>query len=104
MSKATTIVGATVGVMRNTLRDIIAEVVGACISKAIQAVTVVLIPKVAAKVAILVSKTSANILGLLKRLFAAIKQMGVMTKQMPFIPALVVVLSMRELIRFRRRR
>lgn len=82
MSKATTIVGAMVGVMRNTLRDIIAEVVGACISKAIQAATVVLIPKVAAEVAILVTKTSAKILSLLRRLFAAIKQMGVMTKRM----------------------
>ncbi|GGL18922.1 hypothetical protein [Mangrovihabitans endophyticus] len=37
-----------------------------------QAVTVVLIPKVAAEVAILVGKTSAKILSLLKRLFAAI--------------------------------
>lgn len=42
MNKSATIVGAMVGVVRNTLRDIIAEVVGACISKAIQAVTVVL--------------------------------------------------------------
>jgi hypothetical protein len=85
MSKATTIVGAMVGVVRNTIRDIVAEVVGACISKAIQAATVVLIPKVAAEVAILVSKTSAKILGLLKRLFAAIKEMGVLTKQMSHI-------------------
>jgi len=85
MSTATTIVGAMVGVMRNTLRDIIAEVVGACISKAIQAVTVVLIPKVVAEVAILVGKTSAKILNLLKRLFAAIKRMGVLTKQMGHI-------------------
>lgn len=82
MSKATTIVGAMVGVVRNTLRDIIADVIGACISKAIQAATVVLIPKVAAEVAILVSKTSARILGVLKGLFAAIKEMGVLTKQM----------------------
>jgi hypothetical protein len=82
MSKATTIVGAMVGIVRNTLRDIIAEVIGACISKAIQAVTVVLIPKVVAEVAILVSKTSAKILSVLKRLFAAIKEMGLFTKQM----------------------
>ena len=82
MSKATTIVGAMVGIVRNTLRDILAEVVGACISKAIQAATVVLIPKVAAEVAILVSKTSAKILNVLKRLFAAIKEMGVMTTKM----------------------
>jgi hypothetical protein len=57
-------------------------VVGACISKAIQAVTVVLIPKVVAEGAILVGKTSAKILNLLKRLFAAIKEMGVLTRQM----------------------
>jgi hypothetical protein len=82
MSKATTIVGAMVGVVRNTIRDIVAEVVGACISKAIQAASVVLIPKVVAEVAILVSKTSATILGVLKRLFTAIKDMGVLTKQM----------------------
>jgi uncharacterized protein YukE len=85
MSTATTIVGAMVGVMRNTIRDIVAEVVGACISKAIQAVTVVLIPKVVAEVAILVSKTSAKILNLLKSLFAAIKRMGALTKQMGHI-------------------
>jgi uncharacterized protein YukE len=82
MGKATTIVGAMVGVMRNTIRDIVAEVVGACISKAIQAVTVVLIPKVVAEVAVLVAKTSAKILKLLKSLFASIKEMGLLTRQM----------------------
>ena len=82
MSKATTIVGAMVGIIRNTVRDIVAEVIGACISKALQALTVVLIPKVAAEVAILVSKTSAKILNLLKRLFEAIKRMGAIGRQM----------------------
>ncbi|MBU2668328.1 hypothetical protein KOI35_32930 [Actinoplanes bogorensis] len=82
MSKATTIVGAMVGVVRNTIRDIVSEVVGACISKAIQALTVVLIPKVAAEVAILVGECSTKILNLLKRLFAAVKRVGVLTKQM----------------------
>jgi|GEM_PF-5655599 RNase P protein component len=81
MSKATTIVGAMVGVVRNTIRDIVAEVVGACISKALQAVTVVLIPKVAAEVAILVGKTSSKILNLLRQLFEAIKRIGVLVKQ-----------------------
>lgn len=82
MSKATTIVGAMVGVVRNTIRDIVAEVVGACISKAIQAVTVVLIPKVVVEVGILVTKTSTKILGVLRALFAAIEEMGLFTKQM----------------------
>ncbi|GGQ87404.1 hypothetical protein [Couchioplanes azureus] len=81
MSKATTIVGAMVGVIRNTIRDIVAEVVGACISKAIQAATVVLIPKVAAEVAILVGKASTQILDVLKRLFTAIRNMSMITKQ-----------------------
>ncbi|ROT26787.1 hypothetical protein [Micromonospora sp. HM5-17] len=81
MSKATTIVGAMVGVIRNTIRDIVAEVVGACISKALQALTVVLIPKVAAEVAILVGKTSSKILSLLRRLFEAIKRIGAIVKQ-----------------------
>jgi hypothetical protein len=82
MSKATTIVGALVGVVRNTIRDIIAEVVGACISKAIQAATVVLIPKAIAEIAVLVGKTSTKILGLVKQLFASIKKVGVFTKQL----------------------
>lgn len=85
MSQATTIVGAMVGIVRNTIRDIVAEVVGACISKGLQALTVVLLPKVAAEVAILVSQTSAKILNLLKRLFTAIKEMGLLTKQMSAI-------------------
>jgi hypothetical protein len=81
LSKVTTITGALVGIVRNTIRDIVADVVGACISKAIQAVTVVLIPKVVAEVAILVSKTTSKILNLLKQLFAAIKRMGVLVRR-----------------------
>jgi hypothetical protein len=37
---------------------------------------------VAAEVAILMAKTSTKILGLLKQLFASIKQIGLFTKQM----------------------
>ncbi|MGI5213084.1 hypothetical protein [Plantactinospora sp. CA-290183] len=81
MSKATTIVGAMVGVIRNTIRDIVADVVGACISKALQALTVVLIPKVAAEIAVLVGKTSSKILNLLRRLFESIKRIGLFTGQ-----------------------
>lgn len=87
MSKATTIVGAMVGVIRNTVRDIVADVVGACISKAIQAATVVLIPKVAAEIAILVGKASSQILDVLRRLFSAIDQIGSLTKQVDGILA-----------------
>jgi hypothetical protein len=81
LSTATTITGAMVGVVRNTIRDIVADVVGACISKAIQAVTVVLIPKVLAEVAILVGKTTSKIMNLLKRLLTSIKEMGVLVKR-----------------------
>jgi hypothetical protein len=87
MSKATSIVGALVGVVRNTIRDIVAEVVGACISKAIQALTVVLIPKVLAEVAILVANTSRKILSMLKRLFEAIKRIGNITSKLDGILA-----------------
>jgi hypothetical protein len=81
LSKVTMITGALVGIVRNTVRDIVAEVIGACISKAIQAATVVLIPKVIAEVAILVGETTSKIFNLLKRLFSAIKQMGVLVKR-----------------------
>jgi len=81
LSKVTTITGAMVGVVRNTIRDIVADVVGACISKAIQAVTVVLIPKVVAEVAILVGKTTSKILNLLKGLLSAVKRMGGLVKR-----------------------
>jgi hypothetical protein len=87
MSKATTIVGGMVGVIRNTIRDIVAEVVGACISKALQALTVVLIPKVAAEIAILVGKASSKILSLLRRLLEAIKQLAGFTRQLDGILA-----------------
>jgi hypothetical protein len=82
MSKATTVVGGMVGAVRNTIRDIVAEVVGACISKALQALTVVLIPKVLADVAILVSKASGKILALLRRLLDAIKRIAKLTSQL----------------------
>lgn len=82
MSKATIVLGAAVGVARNTIRDIVAEVVGACISKALQAITVVLLPKVIAEIAILVSKASMKILDLLKELLQSIQKVGALTQKM----------------------
>ncbi|MBB2940632.1 uncharacterized protein YukE [Actinoplanes lutulentus] len=82
MGRATTALGATVGIARNTVRDIVAEVVGACISKAVQAVSVVLIPKVVAEISILVSAASLKIFTVVKQLFAAIKNTGLLVRQM----------------------
>ncbi|WP_018217653.1 hypothetical protein [Salinispora vitiensis] len=76
LSVLTTSIGATVGVVRNTVRDIVADVIGACISKALQAATVVLIPKVVTEVAILVSKTIARIFNVLEGLLARLQELG----------------------------
>lgn len=74
--KVATVAGSIIGVIRNTIRDIVAEVVGACISKAIQAATVVLIPKVATEISIMVADCSRRILQVLDRLFDAAKRVG----------------------------
>ena len=78
---ATAIIGGLVGACRNTIRDIVADVVGACISKAVQAFTVVLIPKVLSEIGFLVGTTTNKILNLLRQLFEAIKRIGVLVKQ-----------------------
>lgn len=75
IAKMTLIAGAMVGVIRNTVRDIIAEVVGAAISKAVQALLVVTIPKVLAEVALLVAECSTKIFNLLKKLVSAIQKL-----------------------------
>ncbi|MEV4351148.1 hypothetical protein AB0J83_42365 [Actinoplanes sp. NPDC049596] len=76
LSEITMLAGAMVGVVRNTVRDLIAEVVGAAISKALWALTVVAIPKVAAEISIMVTKYATKIAGLLKRLSAAVKELA----------------------------
>jgi len=74
------VAGAMIGVVRNTVRDLIAEVVGAAVSKALWALAVVTIPKIAAEISIMVAKYSAMIAGLLKRLSLAIKELAGRTK------------------------
>ncbi|GGN97059.1 hypothetical protein GCM10010112_88880 [Actinoplanes lobatus] len=76
LSKATTALGAVVGIARNTIRDIIAQVVGAIISKLLQAATAVLLPKALMEVAVLVSQTSIKILTVMKELVLKIKEIG----------------------------
>ena len=80
LSEITMVAGAMIGVVRNTVRDLIAEVVGAAISKALWALAVVTIPKIAAEIAIMVGKYSAMIASLLKRLSLAIKELAGKTK------------------------
>lgn len=75
LAKMTLIAGAMVGVVRNTVRDLIAEVVGAAVSKAVQAVLVVTIPKVVAEVGLLVAECTTKIMNLLKRLVAAVSRL-----------------------------
>ncbi|MEU4693722.1 hypothetical protein [Actinoplanes sp. NPDC023714] len=82
MGRATTVLGAMVGIARNTVRDIVAEVVGACISAAMQAVSVVLIPKMVAEISMLVSKASLKIFTVVKRLMTTIENTGLFVRQM----------------------
>lgn len=58
--------------VRNTIRDVIAEVIGAAISKALQALLVVTIPKIVAEVAVLVAECTAKILRMLQRLTSSL--------------------------------
>jgi hypothetical protein len=76
MAEATTLAGSIVGLVRNTVRDLIAEVVGAAVSKALQALLVVTIPKIVADVAVMVAECAAKIAKVLKRLTAAIHELG----------------------------
>jgi hypothetical protein len=82
MGRATTVLGATVGVARNTVRDIVAEVVGACISKAVQAVSVVLIPKVVGEIAALVSTASLKIFTAVRELIKKIRTISTVVGEM----------------------
>lgn len=72
LAKSTLTAGALIGVVRNTIRDIIAEVVGAAISKALQSLLVVTIPKIVAEVALLVAECTAKIMRMLQRLTSSI--------------------------------
>lgn len=76
MAEATVLAGSIVGLVRNTVRDLIAEVVGAAVSKALQALLVVTIPKIVADVAVMVAEYAAKITKVLKRMTAAIHELG----------------------------
>ncbi|MDI6103475.1 hypothetical protein QLQ12_33185 [Actinoplanes sp. NEAU-A12] len=82
MGRVTTLLGVTVGVVRNTIRDIIAQAVGAIISKALQAATGLLMPKALVEIAMLVSHTSMKILSVLRHLFTKIEETGRVVKTM----------------------
>lgn len=76
MAEATLVAGSIVGVFRNTVRDLIAELVGAAISKALQALLVVTIPKILAEVALMVAEWAGKIVQVMRRLADAINALG----------------------------
>jgi hypothetical protein len=76
MAEATLVAGSIVGVFRNTIRDLVAELVGAAISKALQALMVVTIPKVLAEVALMVAEVTGKVVRLLRQLAEAIGKLG----------------------------
>jgi hypothetical protein len=85
MSLLTYGLGALVGVVRNTIRDILAQFAGSLISIGLQAATGVLIPSALVKVANLAFDTSRKILGLLKSLFTKISEAGKAVSMMKFL-------------------
>lgn len=74
--------GVVVATVRSTVRDLIAEAVGQIVSKALQAATVVLIPKVAVEVIALVAKWSLRIAGWLKRVVAIMTKLSALCKKL----------------------
>ncbi|MBO3737896.1 hypothetical protein [Actinoplanes flavus] len=76
MGKLTYGLGTLVGVVRNTIRDILCQFAGSLISIGLQAVTGVMMPAALLKVADLAFNTSRTILGVLRRLFDGIRDAG----------------------------
>lgn len=76
MAEATLVAGSIVGVFRNMVRDLIAELVGAAISKAVQSLLVVTLPKILAEVALMVAEWTGRIVQVLRRLSDAVDALG----------------------------
>ena len=72
---ATSLAGVMVAVTRATVRDLVAEAVGAIISKALQAAALVTIPKVVAEISVIVAEWMARILARIRELLAAIARL-----------------------------
>jgi hypothetical protein len=73
---AVTMGGVVVATVRATVRDLISEAIGNIISKALQALTVVLIPKVVPEIIALVAKWSTRIAGWLRKLVRVISRLA----------------------------
>ncbi len=82
---ATSVAGIVVAVVRATVRDLIAEAVGAIISKALQALTVVMIPKVVVEIGMLVTKWSLRIIAKIKELISAIGRITHATSKLKLV-------------------
>lgn len=72
---ATALAGVMVATVRATVRDLVAEAVGMIISKAVQAVGVVTIPKVVVEIGMIVTSWSLRILARIKELIAALARL-----------------------------
>jgi len=73
---AVTMGGVVVATVRATVRDLVAEAIGNIISKALQALTVVLIPKVVPEIIALVAKWSVRIANWLRKLVRVISRLA----------------------------
>jgi hypothetical protein len=76
VGSAVTMGGVVVATVRATVRDLIAEALGNIISKALQALTVVLIPKVVPEIIALVAKWSVRVASWLRKLVRVISRLA----------------------------
>jgi hypothetical protein len=76
VGSAVTMGGVVVATVRATVRDLVAEAIGTIISKALQAFTVVLVPKVVPEIIALVAKWSTRIAAWLRKLVRVISRLA----------------------------
>jgi hypothetical protein len=79
---AVTLGGVVVATVRCTVRDLVAEAVGNIVSKALQALFVVTIPKVVAEIVALVAKWSMRIASFLRKLVQVMTRLAELCKRL----------------------
>lgn len=82
VGSAVSLAGVVVATVRCTVRDLVAEAIGNIVSKALQALFVVTIPKVAAEIIALVAKWSLRIAGWLRKLVQVMAKLADLCKRL----------------------
>jgi hypothetical protein len=82
VGSAVSLAGVVVATVRCTVRDLVAEAVGNIVSKALQALFVVTIPKVVAEIIALVAKWSMRIASWLRKLVQVMTKLAELVKRL----------------------